>query len=57
MQGFSLRSERMRTFRILTHECGDKDKMGLENVAYNDSAGSTLPGRSNSQLQGLSTTS
>jgi hypothetical protein len=48
-------SERMRTFRIATHEWEDKVKMGLKDVAYNDSADSTLPGPSNSQLQGFST--
>jgi hypothetical protein len=35
--------ERKLTFRIPTHECDDKVKIGPEEVAYNDSAGSALP--------------
>jgi hypothetical protein len=46
--------EKKMTFRIATHEWEDKVKMDLEDIAYNDSADSTLPGSSNSQLQGLS---
>jgi hypothetical protein len=47
----------MMAFRIATHERNDRVKMGLEEIPYYDSADSTLPGPSNSQLQGLSTRS
>jgi hypothetical protein len=47
----------MMAFRIATHAWDDKVKMVLEEIAYTDCADSTLPGPSNSQLQGLSTRS
>jgi hypothetical protein len=41
------------TFRIPTHEWDGEVKMGRDGVAYYNSADSTLPGPSSSQLQGL----